>query len=136
MAGAPSLPPALHRHLRPLARAVLPEAAAFSEADWDAMAAIIAEALAAKPAAMRRQLGLFVTIVALLVRLRLGRPLGRADDAAVRRLLESLERAPLLPIRRGTWGLRTLVFMGWYTRPEAARAIGYGASAAGWEAVR
>lgn len=131
-----SLPGPLRRHLRPLARAFLPEAAGFTDADWTAMERIITEALAARPPRMRRQLGLLVRILDLVARLRLGRGLATAGDLRLRGLLESLERAPLLVLRRGVWGLRTLVFMGWYTRPEAAAAIGYRAHPAGWEARR
>ena len=42
----------------------------------------------------------------------------------------------MLAVRRGFWGLRTLVFMGYYARPEAAAAIGYRADVRGWEARR
>ena len=40
----------------------------------------------------------------------------------------------ILALRRGVWGVRTLAFMGYYARPEAAREIGYRAAAAGWAA--
>ena len=42
----------------------------------------------------------------------------------------------MLLFRRGVWGLRTLVMMGWYTNPSVIAALGYRASAAGWEARR
>ncbi len=130
------IPPALRRHLRPLACGFLPEAAGFRDADWQAMEAILGQALAARPAAMRRQLGLFVRIIGLVSLARHGVPLARLDADRCRRLLEGLAGSPLLLVRRGTWGLRTLVFMGYYTRPEAAAAIGYRATAAGWGARR
>jgi hypothetical protein len=37
-------------------------------------------------------------------------------------------------IRRGVWGLRTLVLMGCYTRAEMMDGIGYRAHARGWAA--
>lgn len=127
-------PAALRRALRPLARAFLPEAAAFTEHDWQAMSSLVGGTLTGKPPRLLRQLGLFVRIIGLLAVLRHRRGLGTIPDDQLRTLLESLERSPLLLIRRGVWGLRTLVFMGYYTRPEAAVAIGYRASAAGWTA--
>jgi hypothetical protein len=42
----------------------------------------------------------------------------------------------MLLLRRGIWGLRTLAFMAYYERPEAAAEIGYRATARGWEARR
>lgn len=131
-----SIPAPLRRHLRPLARAFLPEATGFAESDWAAMESLIAGALHGKPARLQRQLGLFVRIIGVLAVIRCRRGLGTIGDDRLRTLLESLERSPLLLIRRGVWGLRTLVFMGYYTRPEAAAAIGYRATAAGWEARR
>jgi len=130
------IPSVLHRHLRALARGFLPEAAGFQDADWRAMEVILRQALASRPPAMRRQLGLFVRIIGLLSLVRHGVPLARLDPERCRGLLEGLAGSPLLLVRRGTWGLRTLVFMGYYTRPEAAAAIGYRATAAGWEARR
>jgi hypothetical protein len=131
-----AIPAPLRRHLRPLARAFLPEAARFAEADWTAMASLIAGALDGKPARLQRQLGLFVRIIGVLAVLRFRRGLGALGDDQLRTLLGTLERSPLLLVRRGVWGLRTLVFMGYYTRPEAAAAIGYRATPAGWEARR
>ncbi len=119
-----------------MARAFLPEAAAFTEHDWQAMGGLVAGTLAGKPPRLLRQLGLFVRIIEILAVLRYRRGLETISDDQLRTLLESLERSPLLLIRRGVWGLRTLVFMGYYTRPEAAVAIGYRATAAGWAGRR
>ncbi len=129
-------PAPLRLALRPLARAFLPEAAAFTEHDWQAMAQLVGGTLAGKPPRLLRQLGLFVRIIGLLAMVRYRRGLDALSPDQLCTLLESLERSPLLLIRRGVWGLRTLVFMGYYTRPEAAVAIGYRATPAGWEARR
>lgn len=130
------MPLALRRHLRALAGGFLPEASRFAEADWVAMEEIIDEMLGRRPAPMRRQLGLFVRLISLAARVRHGRSLSRLTPGQLRALLQRLERSSLLLVRRGTWGLRTLVFMGYYTRPEAAAAIGYRATPAGWGARR
>jgi hypothetical protein len=47
-----------------------------------------------------------------------------------------LETARLVLVRRGFWGLRTLILMGYYGRPAAAAAIGYRADPQGWEMRR
>lgn len=133
---APRLPDSLQRALPALAPAFLPEAEAFQAEDWIAMTGTIAVALATRPAGMRRQLGLFLAILNLLALATAGRSLARLPAERARHLLQRLERSPLLPVRRGVWGLRTLIYLGYYTRPEAAAAIGYRATAAGWEARR
>jgi len=58
------------------------------------------------------------------------------DPARRARFLDSLQTSRLLLARRGIWGLRTLVLMGYYGRPRAAAAIGYRADPRGWEARR
>ncbi len=68
--------------------------------------------------------------------LRYGRRLSRLDPARRLAFLERVEAAPLVVVRRGFWGLRTLILMGYYGRPAAAAAIGYRADPRGWEVRR
>lgn len=119
---------------RAIVTVVVPEAAAFTEGEWTAAAAIIARAVAARPPAIRRQLGIFVRALDLVSLVRYGRTFRRLGREQRIDLLEWLGASPLLALRRGVWGVRTLAFMGYYARPEAAQAIGYRASAAGWAA--
>jgi hypothetical protein len=35
-------------------------------------------------------------------------------------------------VRRGFWAVRTLIFIGYYSRADVAESIGYHATAAGW----
>jgi hypothetical protein len=121
---------------RAIMAAVVPEAVALTDDEWRAAAAIIARAIAARPAGIRRQLALFVRALDLVSLVRHGRVLRAVSTAERTRLLDSLARSRLLALRRGVWGVRTLAFMGFYARPEAARAIGYRASPAGWSARR
>lgn len=119
---------------RALAVTFIPEVAAGSDADWSAMEGIIARALAPRPPALQRQLVLFIRILDLLARIRHGRGLVGLDPGRRHRFVSAVARSRLLLFRRGVWGLRTMVMMGWYGRPEIQRALGYRASAAGWEA--
>ena len=121
---------------RAVATCVVPEAARLDAAQWDEMAAIVARAIAARPRALQRQLALFFTLLEWLPLLRYGRRLSRLDAGRRARVLDRLERAPVLLLRRGFWGVRTLILMGYYGRPAAAAAIGYRADARGWEARR
>lgn len=121
---------------RAIAVTVVPDASALDEAGWNDLDALVEKTLARRPPAMRRQLVLFVRAIEHLPRLRWGRPFADLSPDERTRFLSGLEHAPLLLLRRGFWGLRTLVFLGYYARPEAAAAIGYRADARGWEARR
>lgn len=121
---------------RAAAKAFIPELAEAPPATWERLEATVERALGDRPPAMRRQLVLFIRILDLLALFRHGRRLTSLPAAQRTRLLDRLSRASLLLLRRGVWGLRTLVQMGYYTQPEVQTAIGYRANAAGWEARR
>lgn len=125
------------RHtFRAIAVTVVPEASVLDEAGWGALEALVEKTLARRPAAVQRQLVVFLRAIEFLPRLRWGRPFTALAPEERTRVLSGFENAPLLLLRRGFWGVRTLVFLGFYARPEAAAAIGYRADARGWEARR
>jgi len=128
--------PAVRPAFRALAATFVPEAAALDERGWTASEEIIERFLAAKPPAIRRQLVLLIRLLDLLPLLRHGRRFRSLDAARRLRFLEAMQGAPVLLLRRGVWGLRSVAFMGYYARPEAAAAIGYRADPRGWEARR
>jgi hypothetical protein len=121
---------------RAVAMCVVPEAARLDAVQWNEVEAIVARAIAERPQAVQRQLALFLNLLELLPLLRYGRRLSRLDPERRTRMLELLQRAPLLLVRRAFWGIRTLILMGYYGRPAAAATIGYRADARGWEASR
>jgi len=121
---------------RAVATCVVPEAGRLDAAQWDEMTAIVARAIAARPRGMQRQLALFFTLLEWLPLLRYGRRLSQLDAVRRARVLHLLQRAPMLLLRRGFWGVRTLMLMGYYGRSAAAAEIGYRADARGWEARR
>ena len=119
---------------RTLAATLLPEAAELDPDGWERLETIVARALAERPAAVGRQLRLFVRLAWMLPVARHGRTFGGLSAAGRVSFLRRLERAPLLLLRRGVWGLRTLVFMGYYGQEEVRSGIGYRAHPRGWEA--
>jgi len=121
---------------RALAQTFVPEAAALDAHGWAAVEAIVEQALAERPARVRRQIGLLIRVLETLPLLRWGRRFSALDAATRLRFLETLQRSPVLLLRRGIWGVRTLAFMGYYARPETRALIGYRADAHGWEARR
>lgn len=119
---------------RAIAMSVVPELRSADPNEWSEIEAEIERALADRPPAMRRQLVSFVRLLDWWSRLRYGRRLTKLDAFKRTELLESFERHRLPLLRRGMWGLRTLVFLGYYTRADVAEFIGYGAHRDGWSA--
>lgn len=121
---------------RALAQTFVPETAALDEPGWAQVEAIVEQALSERPPKVRRQFVLLIRILESLPLVRWGRRFSALDAATRLRFLEALQRSPVLLLRRGVWGIRTLVFMGYYARPDAGALIGYRAAARGWEARR
>ena len=122
------------RNLRAVAASFVPETAGASETQWQALEATVERALAARPVAVRRQIALFLRVLDWTARLRYGAGLPGLDSARRTALLERFAASPLLLFRRGIWGLRTLVMLGWYTQPSVVSGLGYRADPAGWDA--
>lgn len=117
----------VRRPFRAVGETVVPEAADLDREGWERLERIVEDALEDRPREMRRQLALLLRVVEWMPVLRYGRRLSSLDRKRRARVLEGVQNAPLLLLRRGFWGLRSLVFMGYYGRPEARREIGYDA---------
>lgn len=120
--------------LRVIGVTVVPEAAQLDEQQWVALEEIVRGALASRPRALQRQFTLLVHAIQWLALLRYGSRFTALNAARRERFLEQLQNAPILLVRRGIWGLRTLLLMGYYGRESGGRAIGYRADPRGWRA--
>ncbi len=116
-----------------VAARVVPAAATLDGAGCERFAAIVRTALAGRPRSLQRQFVLFLSVVRWAPALRYGAPFDHlqptAQDAALRWFID----APLGKLRGGFWGLRALVFMGYYGQPEVWGAIRYAPSFSGNE---
>jgi len=119
---------------RAIAMSVVPELRSADPNAWSEIEAEIERALAERPKEMRRQLVSFVRLLDWWSRLRYGRRLTKLDVTKRNEFLDLIERHRLPLLRRGMWGLRTLVFLGYYTRADVAQFIGYNAHRDGWSA--
>lgn len=117
---------------RALARTIIPETTVLDDEGWAAMERTVDHALAQRPARMQRQLRLLLRMIEQLPRARTGRSFSALDEVRRTRFLEKLQHSPVKLIRRGVWGVRTLILMGYYTRTEAMEGVGYRADARGW----
>lgn len=121
---------------RAVAKAVVPESASLDAGAWLEVEATVEAALATRPEAMRQQLVLFLRLVEYLPLVRHLRPFTRLSLQAQTAFLHGIEGSRHLKLRRGMWGVRTLVFMGYYTRDDVQGALGYRAHHDGWSARR
>jgi hypothetical protein len=122
--------------VRAIACTIVPEAAAMTENEWAEFDALMDAALGDRPPALQRRLLFFLRAIDWLPLIRFGHRFVSLQPAQRARFLSSLENHPVQIIRSGFWGLRTLVLLGYYGRPEAAAAVGYAADPRGWEARR
>lgn len=122
----------VRERFRALAATIVPEAAELDDAGWAEVEAIVEDALGQRPRAVQRQLLVFIRLLNLLPVFRWRRTFMGLDPERRTRFLHAIQTSRLFLFRRGFWGLRTLVHMGYYGRPEAYRAVGYGARLRGW----
>lgn len=121
---------------RAAAEAILPAAGVLDEAGWAAVEKVVENALAQRPRKAQRQLILFLRVLNAYPLLRHRHRFHALPLEKRERILHNLERGRHILLRRGVWGVRTLVYMGYYTQPVHAANVGYRASARGWRAVR
>lgn len=129
-----SLPDGVRSRFRALAAAFVPEVLSLPDAAWAEGEALVDRMLAARPPSVRRQVAWLIRALDALSLVRNGRRLSALSPVARTRFLESLQNSPVLLLRRGIWGLRTLAFLAYYGRPEGRAAVGYDADPGGWTA--
>jgi hypothetical protein len=132
--GSESVLSSLQAPLRAIGSVVLPSPEALDEEGWAEAERIFEGALASKPTGIKRQIRLFLHMVNLLPVLSTGRTLVKLPVDRRATFLRRLHRSPLMPLRRGMWGIRTLLFMGYYNQDRVRKEIGYGADPWGWTA--
>lgn len=121
---------------RAVATTVVPEAAALDPDGWATLERIVEEALSSRPERLRRQLVLFLRVIEYRSLFTHGGRFSRLGEAKRTMICAALEQSRTLTIRRGFWGLRTLILMGYYTQPTVVQRLGYRAHPDGWSARR
>jgi hypothetical protein len=110
---------------------IAPGLARLDDGGRERVRAIIERAMTTRPAAVRRQLGVFLNLVRWAPLIRYGARFDRLDPAHQEAVLRWFQDAPIGRLRSGFWGLKTLIYMGYYGRPEAGHEIGYRPSRSG-----
>lgn len=121
---------------RAVAATVVSETVALESAGWATLEALVEGALAARSEREQRQFVLFLRLIEYGTLATHRRRFSRLSPPARGAVCHALERSPALLIRRGFWGVRTLVFLGFYAQPTVQASLGYRAHPEGWSARR
>jgi len=97
---------------------------------------IIETMLATRPNQTVRLLKVFLAFLRWFPILRFGGRLDRLDGQRQTIALRWFENSPVASIRTGFWGVKTLVYMGYYAQPDVAAELGYTPSRNGNERLR
>jgi hypothetical protein len=123
-----SLPQAKAEFLRVLAARIVPETANLDASGASRFFAIIDSALMDREPGVRRQFATFLGVLRWAPLLRYGRPLENLLPGRQDTVLRWFEDCPVGLLRKGFWGLKAMVFMGYYGQPETHAEIGYAVS--------
>jgi hypothetical protein len=111
--------------LQVLAARIVPEIAELDSAGLGRFFGIIDQALSARPASVRRQFAVFLGLLRWAPIVRYGAPLEKLRNDRQDATLRWFEDCPVSVVRAGFWGLKAMVFMGYYGQPETNQLVGY-----------
>ncbi len=117
--------PSRRRTLWTLATQVVPPCADLEQPARDEMMRLIDVAVTQRSATMQRQLGLFLRVIRLAAIVRGLRKLENLPPERLASLLSWLERNPIGLVRKGFWGVKALILMGYYGQGPIKDALGY-----------
>ena len=86
---------------------------------------LIDNAFAPREPGVRRQFQLFLFLLRWLPFLRFGAPLDRLAEQKQIRVLRWFEGKAFVLLRKGFWGLKTLVYLGYYGQAAVSRKMHY-----------
>ncbi|HOC43632.1 MAG TPA: hypothetical protein PKJ99_11515 [Thermoanaerobaculales bacterium] len=108
-----------------VARRIVPEVAALDEGGVAQLLAIIDRGLADRGADVCRKFATFLRVLRWAPVARYGRAFPALAAGRQDAVLRWFESAPVGLLRQGMWGLKSMVYLGYYGRPEAWEEIGY-----------
>jgi hypothetical protein len=111
-----------------VARRVVPEVAELDRAGLGHFYSIVDRALMGRPPEVRKQFAIFLGVVRWTPLFRYGVPFEKLRPERQDAVLRWFEDCPVGLLRTGFWGLKSVVFMGYYARTEVWEEIGYAPS--------
>ncbi len=131
---APKVLRPLAAHLGPMLATFVPAASSLSPEALDRLLARVDARLAAEDPGLGWRLRLFVRVMHFFPLVGYGRTFRGLPPARRLEFFGRVEQSRIALFRVGLWGLRTLLFLGWYGDPEVQAGLGYRPDARGWEA--
>ena len=119
-----------------ISETITPEVASLDAEGRTRMTAIVDMALMDRDASTRKQIATFLGVLWMTPFLRYGSTFGGLDSLQRTAALEWFENCPISLLRKGFWGLKALIFMGYYGQTEHWQEIGYAPDFDGREGVR
>lgn len=111
--------------LRVLAARIVPETAELDSAAMGRMIGLIDEALLERPPSDRRQFGTYLGLLRWAPLARFGGSFENLSTDRQDAVLRWFESCPVGLLRAGFWGLKVLIYMGYYGQPETNAVVGY-----------
>ena len=111
--------------LQVLAARIVPETTELDAAGLGRFFGIIDGALQDRPASVRRQFATFLGVLRWAPVARYGGPFDKLQAERQDAVLRWFEDCPVGLLRKGFWGLKAMVFMGYYGQPETNHLVGY-----------
>jgi hypothetical protein len=111
--------------LRVLASRIVPETTELDGAGLGRFFGIIDTALLDRPPEVRQQFKTFLGLLRWAPVFRYGSPLEKLRSEKQDAVLRWFEDCPVGLLRKGFWGLKAMVFMGYYGQPETNELVGY-----------
>jgi hypothetical protein len=111
--------------LRILAARIVPETTQLDAAGSGLFFDIIDAALMDRPGTVRRQFAKFLGLIRSAPLIRYGRSFEKLPVDRQDAVLRWFQDCPVGVFRTGFWGLKAMVFMGYYGQPETNELIGY-----------
>jgi hypothetical protein len=108
-----------------VAESITPEVVSLDADGRRRMAEIVDTALQDRDEGVRKQFATFLGVIRWAPVARFGRPFDRLDTQRRDATLRWFQDCPVALLRQGFWGLKALVFMGYYGQPETREEIGY-----------
>jgi hypothetical protein len=108
-----------------LAHRLAPGSQTMSTEEVQAFFAAVRRTLGARPKSLQRQFALFLAVVRWLPALRFGAPIESLAPEKQDAALRWFQNAPISLLRKGFWGLKTIVYLGYYGQPGVAARLGW-----------
>ena len=108
-----------------LAKRIVPETVELDEDGRRRFFDIIDGALLDRPDNVRRQFSTFLSVIKKAPLIRYGKSFEKLTGDCQDAVLCWFEDCPVGLLRKGFWGLKAMVFMGYYGQPETNPVVGY-----------